>query len=185
MTFSRSSISSQNAKLFDAYARMPTVTLPRITAYITGTLPSFGTILTNLATEEIKVGNWITRLKSNGKHVHFFGDDTWIRLLPGQFEKSEGVTSFYVNDFTEVDNNVTRHLNEELASGEWDALILHYLGLDHIGHSLGGTSSKIDEKLVEMDGVIKRLYEEMEKVFLIFGAHPFYFSFLRRHLTAC
>jgi ethanolamine phosphate transferase 2 subunit G len=36
-----------------------------------------------------------------------------------------------------VDNNVTRHLDDELANKDWDVLILHYLGLDHIGH-LGG-----------------------------------------------
>ena len=36
-----------------------------------------------------------------------------------------------------MDNNVTRHLDSELVRKDWDVLILHYLGLDHIGH-LGG-----------------------------------------------
>ena len=36
-----------------------------------------------------------------------------------------------------MDNNVTRHLDDELHRKDWDVLILHYLGLDHIGH-LGG-----------------------------------------------
>jgi ethanolamine phosphate transferase 2 subunit G len=36
-----------------------------------------------------------------------------------------------------VDYNVTRHLDNELERKDWDVLILHYLGLDHIGH-LGG-----------------------------------------------
>lgn len=41
----------------------------------------------------------------------------------------------------EVDLNVTRHIEPSLqgAYGEWDVLILHYLGLDHIGHTYGAT----------------------------------------------
>jgi predicted AlkP superfamily pyrophosphatase or phosphodiesterase len=37
-----------------------------------------------------------------------------------------------------VDENVTRHLDEELERDDWDVMILHYLGLDHIGHLEGG-----------------------------------------------
>lgn len=164
MSFTKSEITKKSAKLFDAYARMPTVTLPRITAYLTGTLPSFGTVLTNLATAEMKTANWISRIQKIGKKVHFFGDDTWIRLLPRSFEKFEGVTSFFVSDYTDVDNNVTRHLDTELSNTNhsWDALILHYLGLDHIGHSLGGSSSKIPEKLKEMDDVIGRIHKYLK-----------------------
>ncbi|PIC44503.1 hypothetical protein B9Z55_004848 [Caenorhabditis nigoni] len=179
MSFTKSSLSSAHAILFDAYARMPTVTLPRITAYITGTLPSFGTILTNLATDEIKIDNWISRLRGVGKRIHFFGDDTWIRLLPGKFEKSEGVTSFFVNDYTEVDQNVTMNLDLELledSESPWDVLILHYLGLDHIGHSLGGNSPKIPEKLKEMDEIIRRISaflssQNSESYLIVCGDH--------------
>jgi ethanolamine phosphate transferase 2 subunit G len=47
-----------------------------------------------------------------------------------------------IKDYTEVDNNVTRHLATEMSSEEWDVLILHYLGLDHIGHLEGPYSQK-------------------------------------------
>ena len=40
-------------------------------------------------------------------------------------------------DFTEVDRNVTRHVPGELSNSDWNTLILHYLGLDHIGHKGG------------------------------------------------
>jgi ethanolamine phosphate transferase 2 subunit G len=36
-----------------------------------------------------------------------------------------------------VDNNVTRHIDDELQQKDWDGMILHYLGLDHIGHKSG------------------------------------------------
>ena len=64
----------------------------------------------------------------------FYGDDTWLKMLDEKmFVRSEGTNSLFVWDTVEVDNNVTRHLDKELDSlDEWDVLILHYLGLDHI-----------------------------------------------------
>ena len=36
-----------------------------------------------------------------------------------------------------MDNNVTRHLPQELNQTDWNGMIVHYLGLDHIGHKSG------------------------------------------------
>lgn len=58
----------------------------------------------------------------------------------------------------QVDNNVTRHLDSTLKRDDWDMLILHYLGLDHIGHISGPYSSLIQPKLVEMDDVLKKIH---------------------------
>ena len=80
----------------------------------------------------------------------FYGDDTWTRLFPGSFLRQDPTTSFYVNDYTEVDTNVSRHLDQELEVQDWDVMILHYLGLDHIGHIAGPTSSLVPPKLAEI-----------------------------------
>jgi len=40
-------------------------------------------------------------------------------------------------DFTEVDNNVTRHVPDGLKNDDWNVMIMHYLGMDHIGHKSG------------------------------------------------
>lgn len=88
----------------------------------------------------------------------------------GIFEsRSEGVASFWVNDYREVDFNVTRHLDRELSfesirNNDWDILILHYLGLDHIGHSLGGEHPQIEIKLKEMDLIIFDITQKLRKV---------------------
>lgn len=42
-----------------------------------------------------------------------------------------------MQDFTEVDNNVTRHIPNELDRRDWNVMIMHYLGMDHIGHKSG------------------------------------------------
>jgi ethanolaminephosphotransferase len=44
--------------------------------------------------------NWVYQYKNSGdgnKTLHFFGDDTWIRLFPDLFTKKDGTTSFYVS----------------------------------------------------------------------------------------
>lgn len=58
------------------------------------------------------------------------------------------------------DKNITHRLESELKAADWELLILHYLGLDHIGHVEGPKSSKIHTKLQEMDNVIMRIHLE-------------------------
>lgn len=63
----------------------------------------------------------------------------------------------------QVDNNVTRNLKGEFEKNDWDVMILHYLGLDHIGHVYGPNSKLIPKKLAEMDAVVQNLYENTQK----------------------
>uniref|UniRef100_A0A803VNH9 Phosphatidylinositol glycan anchor biosynthesis class G (EMM blood group) n=1 Tax=Ficedula albicollis TaxID=59894 RepID=A0A803VNH9_FICAL len=57
-----------------------------------------------------------------------------------------------------VDDNVTRHLDRVLKREDWDLLILHYLGLDHIGHMTGPNSPLVGPKLREMDNILKKIH---------------------------
>jgi len=125
-------------------------------------------------------------VRSN-KTIHFYGDDTWLKVFPRRFSRSEGVTSFFAADTIEVDLNVTRNLDIELETlldrtgeeevvevnkkdlekeekekeKECDVLLLHYLGLDHIGHSLGPSSSLMGSKQMEMDHIIERSWKAL------------------------
>ncbi|BFY99169.1 hypothetical protein BsWGS_02209 [Bradybaena similaris] len=148
---------------FVAKTNPPTVTLPRIKAITTGSTPSFVDVALNFGSPALEEDNIITQMKRNGRQIVFFGDDTWIRLFPQHFVRSDGASSFYVSDFTEVDTNVTRHLKKELDQPTWDVMILHYLGLDHIGHIAGPSSPLVKPKLAEMDGVIRQIYHAMQQ----------------------
>ena len=69
-----------------------------------------------------------------------------------------------INSFpTQVDDNVTRHLSEEMPKNDWDVCILHYLGLDHIGHLAGPSSPLVPPKLDEMGQIIERILNEMQQ----------------------
>lgn len=148
-------------------------------ALTVGTVPSFVDIALNFGSSRLSKDSIINQLVKEQKKIVFYGDDTWIKLFPDMFARQEGTSSFFVSDFFEVnfcrlintllsgslkslsffqvDANVTRNVNEELKRDDWDFMILHYLGLDHIGHVEGSFSSKISNKLREMDAVIGKL----------------------------
>ncbi|GAA5822035.1 hypothetical protein JCM11251_004836 [Rhodosporidiobolus azoricus] len=186
-SFANSLIASGRALPYTAIAQSPTVTLPRIKALTTGSNPTFLDAILNIAEESLtsaafeNVDSWVRQLVISGdvgaekRQVVFAGDDTWMRLFPREwFAWSEGVSSFFVSDTVTVDANVTRHLDPLIASqsatrspssppSDWDALILHYLGLDHVGHLGGPSSPLMPPKQREMDEIIKHLYTNLEE----------------------
>ena len=152
---------------FTAHATSPTITMPRVKAITTGSIPSFLDVILNFAESDTTStlatqDTWLAQIKAKrygdkqGKLV-MYGDDTWLKLFPDFFERADGTSSFFVSvsllcprlcrwntklildaqDFTEVDNNVTRHVPNELLNDDWNAMVMHYLGLDHIGHKAG------------------------------------------------
>ncbi|SCZ98703.1 BZ3500_MvSof-1268-A1-R1_Chr7-1g09245 [Microbotryum saponariae] len=190
MSFVHSLIDDNRALPFTALAQAPTVTLPRLKALTTGSNPTFLDAIMNLAegTAPVlqNVDSWVRQLALGDeaadrkpKKVVFAGDDTWLRMFPEEwFSWAEGVSSFFVSESTflqdtvNVDTNVTRHLDALLSPtssstksppADWDVLLLHYLGLDHVGH-LGGPNSPImHPKQVEMDQVVDRIFRALEE----------------------
>eukprot|EP01135_Chromosphaera_perkinsii_P009355 Nk52_evm31s1737 gene=Nk52_evmTU31s1737 len=159
MKFVKKKIQKGEAFPFVSRAHAPTVTMPRIKALLTGGIPGFLDFVLNFASSSLQEDNLVHQLHAAGKKMVFYGDDTWLRLFPGYFDREEGTTSFYVADYTEVDRNVSRHIVPELQRGDWDCMFLHYLGVDHIGHLEGPRSALLPRKLEEMDSVIERIHK--------------------------
>ncbi|XP_064901667.1 GPI ethanolamine phosphate transferase 2 isoform X1 [Columba livia] len=158
MPYTAQAVEKGTSYSFIAEAKPPTVTMPRIKALMTGSIPGFIDVIMNLNSPALLDDNLIWQAKTSGKRIIFYGDDTWIKLFPKYFVEYDGTTSFFVSDFTEVDNNVTRHLDRVLKREDWDLLILHYLGLDHIGHLTGPNSPLVGLKLSEMDNILKKIH---------------------------
>ncbi|KAG7906358.1 hypothetical protein KL906_004450 [Ogataea polymorpha] len=184
MTFVHELINDGYALGYTAYSNPPTVTLPRLKGITTGSTPNFIDAVLNIAEEDTSStlgdqDSWVKQMHASGWKINMFGDDTWLKLFPSYFAKTDGTASFYVSDFTIVDNNVTRHLDYELSKEgqrNWDCLILHYLGLDHIGHKGGPASASMPAKQREMDSIIRRIFESTVKkdentLFVVMGDH--------------
>lgn len=160
----------QRTASFVSDANTPTVTMPRIKALTTGGVPRFIDVINNLDSKSLTQDNLIDRFYMSNRKLVMYGDETWLKLFPRQFMRADGTSSFFTKDFTEVDDNVTRHLAEDFdptmqhpASQDWDIAILHYLGLDHIGHTLGPSSPQLGIKLTEMDRIFEELHRSLRQ----------------------
>ena len=99
----RSLIRSGSAIPFTAHATSPTITMPRIKAITTGSIPSFLDVILNFAESDTSStlasqDTWLAQMKAkaSGKMV-MYGDDTWLKLFPETFDRSDGTSSFFVS----------------------------------------------------------------------------------------
>jgi len=146
---------AQNSRLYKFVADPPTTTLQRLKGLTTGSLPTFVDAGANFASSEISEDNVIQQLYRSGKKLVFLGDDTWKSLFPNQFLRSYPFPSFNVKDLHTVDNGILDNIYSELQRDDWDVLIAHFLGVDHCGHRFGPNHPAMEEKLTEMDNMIK------------------------------
>ncbi|KAG5347648.1 PIGG transferase, partial [Acromyrmex charruanus] len=172
-------LTNDHGCLIQAKLQAPTVTMPRIKAMMTGTVPNFVDVILNFGSKPLHRDNLLSQAKAHGYKLIFYGDETWLSLFPNIFDRHDGTTSFFVTDFTEVDNNVTRHIQDELNNDDWDMMILHYLGLDHIGHVEGPFGPSIKPKLQEMDKIVAQIAQKVQDwnddgeptLFIVCGDH--------------
>ncbi len=89
-----------------------------------------------------------------------------IRKTTGTRRKEEEEISFHcikydkMNHF-QVDKNITRRLDSLQLSRSWDTLLVHYPGLDHLGHIFHPSNTVFLGKLQEMDNSVKKLYNTL------------------------
>ena len=90
----------------------PTITMPRIKAMTTGSIPSFLDVILNFAESDrsstlANQDTWPTQLEamSSGKLL-MYGDDTWLKLFPNTFARADGTTSFFVAVSASLQRNI-------------------------------------------------------------------------------
>ncbi|KAL3527537.1 hypothetical protein ACH5RR_012193 [Cinchona calisaya] len=157
MPYTQSLLAKGKAIGYHAKAAPPTVTMPRLKAMVSGAIGGYLDVAFNFNTQALLDDNLIEQFLRIGWKMVMLGDDTWLKLFPGMFTRHDGVNSFFVKDTVQVDHNVSRHLEFELNRTDWNLLILHFLGLDHVGHIGGRNSLLMGPKLKEMDEVIKMI----------------------------
>ncbi|KAI1495879.1 alkaline-phosphatase-like protein [Biscogniauxia marginata] len=169
--FAQGLIRSGAAVPFTARAASPTLTLPRVKALTQGTGQTFLDVLLNIANSEDAVrqdgvDSWLSRLKTERdpeKNMVFYGDKTWLLLYPEIFDRYDGVEDFYIPDFDTIDQNITRHVSAELERDDWKALVMHFPGIDHVGHmSRQPHCENMILKHGELDDVVRKIYTAMQ-----------------------
>lgn len=96
-------IESGAALPFTAHATSPTITMPRVKAMTTGSIPSFLDLILNFAESDTTStlahqDTWLAQVKAKeGGKLVMYGDDTWLKLFPDTFARADGTSSFFVS----------------------------------------------------------------------------------------
>ena len=183
-----------SSRLYQFIADPPTVTMQRLKALTTGGLPTFADISGNFGGAKVPEDTWVKQLlqltnyrsrglQSNAK-VGFVGDDTWEDLFTNYFTESYPYPSFNTRDLDTVDNGCLRRipgLVEKLrtsgeSESEMEVVIVHFLGVDHVGHTYGPHNQHMDDKLRQMDHALSTVLDRLDEsdrchTALIFGDH--------------
>lgn len=96
----------------------------------TGSVPQFIDVILNFASQKVTEDSWLQRAKEAGKGIVFFGDNTWLKLYPNMFLRSDGTTSFYVNDYKEVFTIILNLIKIVKLVGEFN-LVFPNNSIDH------------------------------------------------------
>ena len=97
---------------FTAHANSPTITMPRVKAITTGSIPSFLDVILNFAESDTSSNlasqdTWLGQLKDKrGGKLVMYGDDTWLKLFPDTFTRVDGTSSFFVSVSDSLVGNV-------------------------------------------------------------------------------
>ncbi|CAH2351546.1 GPI ethanolamine phosphate transferase 3 [[Candida] railenensis] len=168
----------ENSILLKFLADPPTTTLQRLKGLTTGSLPTFIDAGSNFDGDAIDEDNWLLQLHKHNKSIAFMGDDTWKALFteyinPDLFFPFD---SLNVWDLHTVDNGVIDNmmpLLEKKRQPEWDVLIGHFLGVDHVGHRYGPDHNAMKPKLSQMDDVIRQVIEKLDSntLLCVMGDH--------------
>ncbi|KAG6808130.1 hypothetical protein H0H92_005298, partial [Tricholoma furcatifolium] len=163
--------------IFNSYADPPTVTLPRIKALTTGSLPTFVEAGNNFGTSSIEEDSLLKQLRLAGKKIGFLGDDTWMSAFPDTFDPNMTYPfePFNLEDLHTVDEGVIKHLFPVLEDpkANFDFLVAHFLGVDHVGHRMGPDSVQMKAKLEQINDVLKRIVDLMtdDTLLVLLGDH--------------
>ena len=167
--------------LFQFVADPPTVTMQRLKALTTGGLPTFAEFSTNMGGASVEEDSWLRLMHStpfqdrglqNLSQAAFVGDDTWADLYPHEFVTALPYPSFNTRDLDTVDNGCLKHIPDLMdhlrgfsspnATLSYEVLVVHFLGVDHVGHTYGPHNYHMTMKLRQMDNALSEILDRLD-----------------------
>jgi Type I phosphodiesterase / nucleotide pyrophosphatase len=61
-------------------------------------------------------------------------------------------------DLHTVDDGILSQLPTELAADDWSVLVVHFLGVDHVGHTYGPATQAMSDKLDQMNTALQSIF---------------------------
>jgi GPI ethanolamine phosphate transferase 3 subunit O len=135
---------------------------------------------------------WQSRGLHAPSKMGFVGDDTWLDLFPHAFDTAFPYPSFNTRDLNTVDNGCLQHLpyflsklrrherrrpdsrhyeqqdhdnehgNDNDDNDRFEVVVVHFLGVDHVGHTYGPHNQHMDAKLRQMDTALADILQTLD-----------------------
>ena len=92
--------------------------------------------------------------------------------MPNSFTQAYPFDSHNVRDLDTVDQGVYKYFDKEM-NNDWDLIIGHMLGVDHVGHRYYPNHPEMKRKLKEVNQFISEIVKRLnnETLLLVFGDH--------------
>ncbi|KAK6590162.1 hypothetical protein RS030_172614 [Cryptosporidium xiaoi] len=153
-----------HVRFYNFKSDFPTITTFRVKALMTGKNPGFLELYHSLNPQKSKeTSNILLELKMKNGTSTIIGDDTWSHIFGDFITNDHKHNSYNVFDFDSLDNYVYNKsrvyldLKKNISTkyGDWKLLVMHSIGLDHIGHVMGCNNDLFANKLSEFDNFAK------------------------------
>ncbi|KAL7720911.1 GPI ethanolamine phosphate transferase 3 [Entamoeba marina] len=151
----------------------PTTTNQRVKAMTTGGVPAFIEVSNMFNNEMIEEDNIIQQFKSNGLRTVFAGDSLWVEMFPNMFDNITTGPSLEISDLHSVDKLCDDALHIHMELNDYDVMIAHFLGVDHIGHYYIPDHPVMKDKLIQINDIFARVFDQLPEntLCMVFGDH--------------
>lgn len=164
--------SPNNTLVIRAKSEAPTLTIERLPCLVTGNIPPKANMLLAFGALPMSEDSILRQLIQSGRKIYFSGDPLWTEMFPNDFTEANNIRSFDLKD-QDVDNITTQIIHKKLDENNFDLLLGHMLGVDHMGHSYGIGDPRVAKILNRIDNFIMEIIEKMddETTLIVLGDH--------------
>ncbi|OII73654.1 uncharacterized protein cubi_03452 [Cryptosporidium ubiquitum] len=164
---------SKHLRFYNYKADFPTLTTFRVKSMMSGENPGLMELLSVLRPKSNVDSSTILRnLYTHNMKSVVLGDDTWSLLYDQLIHYEYKYESLNIRNFDNLDDYVEEKSHLFLDSNnsdykkynDWRFMVMHFIGVDHIGHYIGINNQFMSNKLSQMDQLAKQTLQMLLKI---------------------
>ncbi|KAH8582021.1 phosphatidylinositol glycan class O, partial [Cryptosporidium sp. chipmunk genotype I] len=164
---------NKHIRFFNFKAEFPTLTTFRVKSLMSGENPGLLELISALRPKNNTESSTILKnLYLQNKKSAVIGDDTWSLLYDQLIHYNYKYESLDIRDFDNLDefvkeksNMFLNHTNPYYKKyNDWKFMVMHFIGVDHIGHYIGIDNHNMSNKLSEMDQSAAKTLQMLLKI---------------------
>jgi len=163
----------ENSVIIKTYSDSPTWTPLRVRCIGTGNIPPYMQLMQSLRAPRAIEDSIFKELKKAGKKGYATGDPVWQEIFEGDIIDEYRSESFDLRD-ADSDKMVSNTILNAIERNNFDLLVGHRLGVDHMGHWYNSDlEPRIGDHLTLNDDLVAQIINSMDNstVLLIMGDH--------------